>query len=450
MKENNKENNDLLSSWKEIAIHLNCDVRTCQRWEDKLGLPVCRFDDSSRSSVFAYKEELDAWLKKKLNHESSNLKASTKKNPWRKRFFLVFPMILIFLFIFFLIYSRDAKPADFKIVNSSLVILNEKEKELWRYDTGITNLCDEEYYKNNFQKKRYYTKDGKRMNTYFPQLLFHDLDADGNLEVLFSFQTENETDEETVLCFDNRGHILFKFESGRQLKYGDIVYPDEYRVSGFDVFDINHDGIKEIFFIASHRYELPTVFYIIDYNGNILGEYWNTGRITDLIFEDINQDNREEIILVGMNNEYEKPCLFVFDSNGVNGGSPQQQDYFFCKELERGTEKYYTLFPKIEIPPECFIEALAEIHSPEPNVFSTITNCSIVSFDLEFNLKILSVRLSHKFEEAYKKAYEEGVTEIPYDRKFLTQKYASELLYWNGKEWTGKPEMSNPWGDSKN
>ena len=79
MKENNKENNDLLSSWKEIAVYLNCDVRTCQRWETKLGLPVYRIDDSSKSSIFAYKEELDVWLKRKLNHESSDQKGAAAK-----------------------------------------------------------------------------------------------------------------------------------------------------------------------------------------------------------------------------------------------------------------------------------------------------------------------------------------------------------------------------------
>lgn len=149
------------------------------------------------------------------------------------------------------------------------------------------------------------------MVTYFPELLFQDLDADGKLEVLFSFQTEDETNEETVLCFDNRGHILFEFKSGGQLKYGDIIYPDDYRVRGFDVFDINQDGIKEIFFIASHRYDFPTVFYILDYKGQKLGEYWNSGRITDFVFEDINHDNRKEIILAAMNNEYEKPLILI-------------------------------------------------------------------------------------------------------------------------------------------
>jgi hypothetical protein len=41
------------------------EVRTCYRWEKIYGLPIHRIDDkSSRSRVFAYKEEIDEWYKK--------------------------------------------------------------------------------------------------------------------------------------------------------------------------------------------------------------------------------------------------------------------------------------------------------------------------------------------------------------------------------------------------
>jgi tetratricopeptide (TPR) repeat protein/TolB-like protein len=54
----------VLDSWKEIAAYLKRDVRTCQRWERELGLPVHRLDESPRARVFAYKDEIDAWREK--------------------------------------------------------------------------------------------------------------------------------------------------------------------------------------------------------------------------------------------------------------------------------------------------------------------------------------------------------------------------------------------------
>jgi hypothetical protein len=53
----------ILNGWKEIALYLKGSVRTAQRWET-CGLPVIRPGDGSRSSVIAYSEQLDLWLKR--------------------------------------------------------------------------------------------------------------------------------------------------------------------------------------------------------------------------------------------------------------------------------------------------------------------------------------------------------------------------------------------------
>src|SRR5580700_4134773 len=52
---------DRLDSWKEIAAYLNKEVRTVQRWEKNLGLPVRRIAQGKQGTVFAYKLDLDAW-----------------------------------------------------------------------------------------------------------------------------------------------------------------------------------------------------------------------------------------------------------------------------------------------------------------------------------------------------------------------------------------------------
>jgi len=52
---------DRLDSWKEIAAYLKKEVRTVQRWEKNLGLPVRRLTQGKQGTVFAYKSDLDAW-----------------------------------------------------------------------------------------------------------------------------------------------------------------------------------------------------------------------------------------------------------------------------------------------------------------------------------------------------------------------------------------------------
>lgn len=55
---------DVLSSWKEIAMYLGKGVRTVQRWEYDLGLPVRRPNGSNRNVVLALRSELDQWMER--------------------------------------------------------------------------------------------------------------------------------------------------------------------------------------------------------------------------------------------------------------------------------------------------------------------------------------------------------------------------------------------------
>lgn len=50
-----------LDSWKAIAEFLGRSLRTVQRWHEVNGLPVHHFG-GHKGSVFAYEEEIDAWL----------------------------------------------------------------------------------------------------------------------------------------------------------------------------------------------------------------------------------------------------------------------------------------------------------------------------------------------------------------------------------------------------
>jgi len=52
---------DRLESGKDIATYLGREVRTIQLWERSEGLPIHRHQHEKRSSVYAFRSELDAW-----------------------------------------------------------------------------------------------------------------------------------------------------------------------------------------------------------------------------------------------------------------------------------------------------------------------------------------------------------------------------------------------------
>jgi TolB-like protein/Flp pilus assembly protein TadD len=70
---NDRPSHDRLDSWKEIASYLKKEVRTVQRWEKNLHLPVRRLTQGKQGTVFAYKTDLDAWWQEsqsKVDQES--------------------------------------------------------------------------------------------------------------------------------------------------------------------------------------------------------------------------------------------------------------------------------------------------------------------------------------------------------------------------------------------
>lgn len=52
----------ILNGWKEISNYIERGVRTAQRWEDQLGMPVHRPALKDRSAVVAFSDELDRWI----------------------------------------------------------------------------------------------------------------------------------------------------------------------------------------------------------------------------------------------------------------------------------------------------------------------------------------------------------------------------------------------------
>lgn len=57
-----EDQSQFLSGWKEIANYMGKGVRTVQRYERDLGLPVRRPAGKSTGSVVATTVELDAWI----------------------------------------------------------------------------------------------------------------------------------------------------------------------------------------------------------------------------------------------------------------------------------------------------------------------------------------------------------------------------------------------------
>lgn len=84
---------DRLDTWGEIAAYLKVEQRTAQRWEETGSLPVKRL----QGRVYAYKSELDAWIKKREPLPTSwagKLKAALRRYGERRRVIVTLSLVV--------------------------------------------------------------------------------------------------------------------------------------------------------------------------------------------------------------------------------------------------------------------------------------------------------------------------------------------------------------------
>jgi hypothetical protein len=436
MRDMSKDN--LLRSWKDISAYLGCDTRTCHRWEKKHGMPVHRAEGGeTRSPVFAYKDELDHWFQETF--KNSNL---GRGNVGRRRGVLKWLVaelaVVVIVAGFFLVKGSLGRrqPADFSIKGSVLIVRDEDGRELWRWDTKMEDLQPEDFYRANFQVMHRIDSD------ILPALIIKDIDNDGDTEVLFApKRITNQTGEGWLYCFDRKGRELWKFHGGKELVCGGKVYSPDYRIAGFYCHDMDGDGRLETFVESFQAPDWPCQLAVLDASGKMIGEFWNAGYLRQLAFQDLDGDGREELIVVGVNNEFRGGCLIVFDTRRISGSSPQS-GRFACEELEPGSELYYVTVPYTDVSEAkgIVVAGFGYIDITE-NERIRATYLPTLYYEFGFDLKCLLIDWGHGYEYDHREMAKAGrLTSV------LGDAYRANLLagvrYWNGSSWTSEPSRN--------
>jgi hypothetical protein len=434
---------NILRSWKEIAAYLGYDQRTCYRWEQKFGMPVHRAEGgASKSHVVAYKDELDRWFQ--ATFKNSNRRVPLKKAGRRAARWALFGLLPCALGALLLFHSKSAlstQPVDFAIKGSTLIILGEDGKELWRHDTKIDGLADENFYRTYFQ-----AVDAAVTSIRLPSLVIKDINGDGRSEVLFAVQKRDDTyGEGDLYCFDSKGRDLWHFSAGREMRFGGRTYSDDYRIYGFSLHDFNGDRRQEIAVISYQYPQWPCQLALLDCRGRELGEFWNSGYLVDICYHDLDGDGREEMIAGGVDNEF-GGCLIVFDPERIEGCSPQTGE-FRSDELRAGSEKYYVRFPRSDISLALgdIVEGLLHfgITNNKRIVAYTIYN---LGFEFDFRLRCLNVDWGHGFMIRHNQLAAAGKIRSALDAAYR-EAFRRAIRYWDGSKWVAEP-TPNLWNSA--
>jgi len=434
------------SSWKEISAYLGCDERTCLRWEKKHRLPVHRAGSKlSKSLVFAYREELDEWLKRRETGDS----APKKPGGVRRSFLGIripiwlasIPVVLIAALLLTGIVGKSGtakpgspQPYSFKIERSELIVLDKKGAELWRFDTRIPDLFDNDSYQVHFPYRKIIGLNDRKL----PWVKIEDINNDGRTEVLFMIHTHNDNADTGLYCLDHRGRKLWTYTPGREMTFGTRHFSEDYALDAVDVIPAGPQGQKRILVLARHIPNFPSYLALLAPDGKTLGEYWNAGRFSDYEFIDIDDDGLGLLHIAGTNNEYGRGFLAILDINNLRGCSPQT-DEFRCADLPAGSELFYVLFPRtvvdrLEFAPR---ESIAFIEERKDGGVMAIPLSSCLIFEFDASIRVESVSISDSFREKYRKLQEEG--RIPpglLNEQAMAESLAKGIMYYDGARWS--------------
>ena len=355
---------DRLDGWKEIAAYMRRSVRTVQRWESQLGLPVHRFGTGQTESLYAIPAELDAWVLRTTStrraqtdepmngHRADSTDGLASggpgdpapddaplKSPRAGRPFLLWIGVAIVamaavLAAFQLGWPRPlytpspgsagrrsaAEPRTLAVDGRALVFRGADGREVARhqFDDGIEELQ---------------TPDELARHT-----AIADLDGDGKMEIIAAV---TKASIQCVFVLNADGTQRMRWRPSRTVRFGQeppvgpgLIFTSVTPASPAD----------GTFYVTGHvPIEYGSVVVHLDLGGRVLHEYWSNGYIMSFARLPIGGPSRW--IVGAVNNETGGGSLAVFDGP-PQGSAPAHAEKYRCADCQPGGPAAFIVFPR--------------------------------------------------------------------------------------------------------
>lgn len=305
-----------LTSWKEIANHLQVNTRTAQKWEQDRGMPVRRLP-GGRGRVAAYVDELQQWKDREPTQPPPTWR---RWRPWAG---VAFGLGLVALMLTWAA-GPSPQPAEARVDGESLVARDAKGRELWR--KRFPRLVSSVY--ENSQARLSWVGD---------------LDGDGNSEVLFSAFTHWDS---VLICYSNAGKEKWRFVPGQTVRSAADEFRPPFITAAFEVLELPPPAPRRIVVTSHHYKDYASQVALVSATGQRMREYWHSGHLNTLMIGDLNRDGRPEIYTGGVSNGYSQATLIELDPETMDGASLETAAKFQLLGFRHGVERKRILFPR--------------------------------------------------------------------------------------------------------
>jgi len=363
-----------LNGWKEIGVYLGKSVRTVQRWEKELGLPVHRIHTARGEIIWALPNEIEAWLVRTENARAAEVEPNgiedhlvgevpgqggttvpepaahltsridTRPARWRWQYVALAAVgvLIVAASLWFGLRAswrgsatppvvKGGQPATFRVEKDRLIILDANNQFLWAH-TFTSPLVP-----------AYYDGSGPRPVSDYVQI--EDLDGDGTNEVAFIAKF-TQLPEANLYVFNADGKLRFKRSPGHSIQFGDGDKSPPFYSQNLLIAS-GPDGKKSLWLAALHNTWFPAILEKISPEGQVVGEYWSNGHINELA--ETTWNGRKVILVGAMYNDQKRVSLAVLDYENPNGSAPAANPAYRCEDCPAGQPLLFYVFPRMEI-----------------------------------------------------------------------------------------------------
>lgn len=303
-----REDREVLESWKEIAALFDVSVRTAQLWEQQRGMPVRR-TPGQKGRIFAYVNELLAWRDGDSSVPPETIEAAPAA-PRNLRW--LYWLALVFVLAVGIWAWRAGRPvgipSSYRIDGQSLIVSSSDGSVLWTY--RFDEVPDQIWESDPTHARP----------------LFADLDGDGEQELLLPFNSGGKTSTRngTLLVFTSSGAIKwsFRLETAAETADGRRHAPP-FLIRQFALVPSPGGGPTRVLAIFTHVADCPSAAVLLDARGSALRQYWHAGHLAQVLVTDLLPGGGPEIYLGAISNGYNAASLIVLDPERFQGASAE-------------------------------------------------------------------------------------------------------------------------------
>jgi hypothetical protein len=313
-----------LDSWKRIADYLDRDVATVRRWEKGMGLPVHRVAGTGRS-VFAYADEIDAWLR--AAKPAGPVPAVPSEPPAaRHRLWLGAVLaVTVLALVVSLTARRPVAIGDLRvdITDAGVVARDAAGQEQWRYAFPAT-------YKTSIPRDPVLVAGGATPGVYF---------ATGHR----GRQVEDriEGGALTLLGLDGRLQRSFSFDD--TVTFQGTTFASPWAVTSFAV---DEAATPNQVAVAAHHYTWdPGIVTVLDADWKRRGTFVHAGWI-----EVVRWVARDRLVIGGFSNAHDGGMVALLDSAALDGQGPEPAGTrHHCESCGSAGPLRMFIFPRSEL-----------------------------------------------------------------------------------------------------